>query len=881
MSLPGEWIRRLGYLLRRGAMEEELRREMDAHRAQLADPRAFGNTLRLRDEARDAWGWGWLDDLTQDVRFAARTLRRSPGFTATAIVTLALGIGVNSGMFGLVNSLLLRPLYDRPGAVVSVFSRSGGAAGGMQGISYPDFVDLRDGTAAVFEHLAAAGVTFAGVDAGDGARRTLAAGVTGEYFAVVGSRLALGRTFTADEARPGAMSRVAILSYPLWQRRGGTPDIIGRTVRVNGDPFTVIGVTARGFTGTGIPGPDVWLPIDALVPVTARDAPTLDAIGRLRDGVGTAALAPALAAVAHARTEAFPATGGYTLDSSEPNRLLFMPGRRSAAMTTLLAALLMALPAIVLLVACLNLADLLLARSHVRRQELAIRASLGGSRGRLTRQLLTEGLLLSFAGGLVGLWLSTTATRAMLTALHGVLPAAVMLPEVTLDWRVLAGTVAFSLFASAVFGAWPAWTATGRAAIVDLKRQAGDGGRRPRGIGVGNALVVVQVACSLLLLATAGLFLKSALAAVSVDPGFRVERGILADVDPALAGYDDDEARRFHLGLVERVRRLAGVETVSIASAFPFSSFGDSRLVAAAGTGGQGRAGAVDSVFTVVGRDYAPALGLPLAAGRDFTAAELESAAGDQVAIVDDALAERLWPGESAIGRLIEFADADSEPRRPLRVVGLMPAVKHSLGAPRPFPHVYVPLGQFDEIEAMSLMVRAAPGQDESALLTAIARAVRDADERVPVLGLQNWRSALDSSLDVSIFRAGALVCGLFGVIALLLAVIGVCGVKSYVVSRRTREFGIRIAAGAAPRTLLWQVLLEGGRITALGIVIGLGLAVGAGYLLQGLLYGVRAVEPAVLAAAPLILFAASLVASVVPAVRATRVDPTVALRAE
>ena len=267
--------------------------------------------------------------------------------------------------------------------------------------------------------------------------------------------------------------------------------------------------------------------------------------------------------------------------------------------------------------------------------------------------------------------------------------------------------------------------------------------------------------------------------------------------------------------------------------------------------------------------------------GRDFSDAELAPGSGERVAIIDDALAEELWPGEDALGRLIQFLDAEGpEARQPILVVGIIPAVKHSLGNPRPSPHVYVPLGQHYE-SAMTLQLRVAGGEGERAMLGTIARVVRDVDERLPVLSVATWRDHLDAGLDVLVHRAGAGVFSAFGGIALLLAVLGVYGVKSYVVSRRTREFGIRIAIGAHPRALLWQVLREGGRITAIGIGIGLLLALGAGQFLQGILYGVNSIEPVVLVTAPLILLAASLLASYIPALRATRVDPTVALRSE
>jgi predicted permease len=891
MAIIGEWIRRLGYLLRRGAREDELRREMEAHRALMEEPRAFGNTLRLRDEARDAWGWTWLDDFVQDTRFALRTLRHSPGFALTAVVTLAFGIGVNSGMFSLVNGLLLRPLYERPDEVVGVYSRSTGPEGEIRGVSYPNYLDLREGTTDIFANLAAYSTIFVGLDVGEGPRRTLASGVTANYFQIFRVSLALGRPFTTEEARLGADIRVAIISYPLWEQRGADPGILGRSVRINGEPFTVVGVAAKGFTGTGIPGPEVWLPLGAHDlfnreatlagrPLGAREAHELAVVGRLRAGTSIERVAPALATVARRLEQAFPAINtGYTLVMSKASRLLFMPGAGSGAVTAALALALMVMPAIVLLVACLNLVDLLLARGQVRRQEMAIRSSLGGRRGRLTRQLIAEGLLLAFAGGAVGLLLSMWATNALLTSLRPVIPVGLSLPELDVDWRVLVGTVGFSLAATLIFGAWPAWALTGRAVATDLTRHVRDAGGRRSGGRIGNALVIGQVALSVLLLASGGLFLMSALSAATADPGFRLDGGLLVEVDPGLAGYDEARGRQSHLALVDRLRTVPGVEAVTIGSSFPFSGTNDSRDVAPAGAA-DARPNLVDAVFIVVGRDYARVLGLPMLGGRDFSLVEL-APGSEPVAIIDDLLAERLWPGESALGRLIQFRDAEGPAAaQPMRVVGIVPAVKHSLGNPRAFPHVYVPLGQHYE-SAMTLQLRIADENAERAMLATVARVVRDVDDRVPVLGVETWRDHLDTGLDVWLYRVGARVFSAFGGIALLLAVLGVYGVKSYVVSRRTREFGIRIATGAHPRALLWQVLREGGRVTAIGIGIGLLLALGAGQFLQGILYGVNAIEPVVLVTAPLILLAASLLASFVPALRATKVDPTVALRAE
>jgi hypothetical protein len=322
------------------------------------------------------------------------------------------------------------------------------------------------------------------------------------------------------------------------------------------------------------------------------------------------------------------------------------------------------------------------------------------------------------------------------------------------------------------------------------------------------------------------------------------------------------------------------VDAVSIGSRPPFEGSGESRDVAPAGVV-DARSRSVDAVFSVVGSDYARALGLPMLGGRDFSEAELVPGSSERVAIVDDVLAQRLWPGEDALGRLIQFLD-DEGPHKgqPLRVVGIIPAVKHSLGNPRPSAHVYVPLGQHYQ-SAMTLQIRLADRDAERDMLATVARVIREVDGRVPVLALETWRDHLDGGIDVWLYRAGARIFSAFGGIALLLAVIGVYGVKSYVVSRRTREFGIRIATGAHPRALLWQVLREGSRTTTIGIGIGLLLAIGAGQFLQSILYGVNSIEPVVLLTAPLTLFASSLLASFIPALRATKVDPTVALRSE
>ena len=867
-------------------MEEELRREMEAHRAEMGEPPAFGNLLRLREEARDAWGWRWLDTAVEDTRFAWRTLRHSPGFTLTAIVTLALGIGVNVAMFSLINGLLLRPLYAGADDVWRVHSRSTAPGGRNRAFSYPNYRDIREGTTNVFADLAGFTTGFVGLDLGDGPRNTYGSATTANYFRIFAAPLAYGRAFTAEEEQPGAGILVAIISHSLWEQRGADPQMLGRLIRINGNDFTVVGVAQKGFSGMSIPGPGVWVPLGADDmfstggpagrPLGARETHRLSVVGRLQPGTTAETAEAAIATVGRRLEQAFPSVNaGYSLALSEPGgRFIFLPDGNDGL--TVWALLLMLMPATVLLVACLNLADLLLARGHLRRQELAIRSSLGGGRSRLVRQLLTEGLLLAVIGGAIGLWLSTWATEALLVALNPVVPADVSLPDVSLDWRVLLGAVTFALAATLMFSAGPALAAT-RRATTDIKRRI-DEGRRPKSPRFGNTLVIGQIALSLLLLACGGLFLMSVVRAATVDPGFRLDGGLIVQVDPALAGYNEARGREAQLALLDRLRAVPGVEAVSIGSRPPLSSDGGTRRVAPAGAGAPSQP--VAAVFSVAGRDYARVLGLSQLSGRDFSDAELSPGSTERVAIIDDALAKELWPGENALGRMIQFLDGDkSSAKQPIRVVGIIPSVKHSLDDPRPHPHVYVPLGQHYE-SAMTLQLRVADVESERAMLGTIARAVREVDDRV-IVSVATWRDHLAASRDARLRRVGAGVFAALGGIALLLAILGVYGVKSYVLSRRTREFGIRIAIGAEPRVLLWQVLREGGAITAIGIVIGLVLAVGAGQFLQSFLYGVNAVEPLVLVTAPLILLAASLLASFLPARRATRVNPTTALRSE
>jgi predicted permease len=560
----------------------------------------------------------------------------------------------------------------------------------------------------------------------------------------------------------------------------------------------------------------------------------------------------------------------------------FSPRPEGNAEALQLATFLTLMALVVLLVACLNLANLLVARGHARRQEIAVRLSLGGGRGRLVRQLVTEGLVLALAGGAFGLLAASWATDALFVTLGPVFQqfVAVNLIVPATDGRVIAGTFGFCVLAALLFGLWPAWSLTRPAALDGLGQQAREDRGATSGRRGARALVISQVALSLGLLSTGGLFLMGARSAASADPGFSLDGGVVVDVEPRLAGYDAARGRETYRVLLDRLRALPGVVAASAASQVPFGPSQDIAPVVPAGASDpQGRM--VLPHRSVIAGDHFRALGVPVVRGRDFTGAETTIGGATRVAIVDDALAAHLWPGEDPLGRQLQFVTGPSfQLGEPLEVVGVVPAVRYRLTDAEAGLHVYLPLGQ-DYDGAMSLHARVADGSEESAraMLGTVAGIVREVAPDVPLLGLRTWRQHRDLSSEVWIYRAGGMVFSSFAGVALLLTVIGVYGVKAYLVARRTREFGVRMAVGAGSRDVLWLVLREGSRTTAIGICIGLLLAVAAGRLLQGFLYGVGALEPVVLLSAPLVLLGSSLLAAYFPARRATQVDPVVALR--
>lgn len=836
-----------------------------------------------------------LSCVLADLRYGVRVLAKNPGFSTVAILVLALGIGANSAIFSLINTLLLKPLpIGRPDQLAGVYVEQTTPPGGFRAFSYPNYQDLRN-EADAFNSLAAHNVSLVGVGEGEVTRRVFADSVTANYFETFGVPLALGRSFTPAEERPDANLPVVIVSYAFWEREGGRREMVGETVRVNGEPLTVVGVAAEGFTGSSvILAPEVWLPLGLYGSLTTaitgptdeslrdRDNHTLMVVGRLRDGRTIENVAPELAAIASGLEEAFPAENeGRTFRAAPLARMSVSTNPTTDGQFSALSGLMLGMSGVVLLIACLNLANMLLARGAARRREMAIRLSLGGGRGRVIRQLLAEGFVLSVVGGAVGLVLAVWAAGLLVRSFEGVLPFAMDAISVGVDWRVMLGTLAFCVVGTLFFGLGPAWQLTRANTLADLKQQSNPDRVGRRGmLAPRHLLIVGQVALSLALLTAGGLFLRGAMAASHADPGFAFERGLLLETDPSLAGYDAERGRVVYLDLVDRLRALPGVDAASVASLVPFGAFSEGRRVEPLGGDATD---ARNATFTLIGDEYFRSLGLSLLRGREFTAAEIRADDGPPLAIVDETLARGLWAEADPLGRQVQFRQrATGELGDVLTVVGIAPARRSQIFDQQPTPHIYVPSSR-EYRPNMNVHLRLAAGGQEAslAMVRAVREELRQFDTRLPIFALHSLEDFRAASAGLWVVQAGAGVFSVFGALALFLAVVGLYGVKSYIVSRRTREIGIRMALGASPGDVLWLVLREGIVLTAAGLGLGLLLSVGIAQLLGSLLYEVSTLDPTVFTVALLVLAGSALLASYLPARRATRVMPTVALRYE
>ena len=849
--------------------------------------------------------------MLHDFRFAFRQLVKARAFTAAAVVVLALGIGANTAIFSLMNTLLFQPPhYAKPGEVVQVFSQDRKNPESFRGFSYPTYLDIRDRNS-VFSGVMAHNLAMVGLGEKSNTRRAFTDVVSANYFSVMGVKPMLGRAFRPEEETPGRDSAVAIVSYNYWKREGLNPALLGSVIRIDARPYTVIGILPQGFTGTTqIFAPEIWLPLGVYDQVandfetenkdklTDRAGRQFMIVGRLKPGMTAAAAAPALKNLAANLERTYPVElKNQTFMIAPLSRFSLSTSPSSGRNIKRLAPLLFGMSGVVLLVACLNLANMLLARGAARRKEIAIRLALGSSRWRVVRQLLVEGFLLALAGGVFGLLLGLWSSDLLVASLGGKLP-------IDLYWQsglsapVVIATLVFCLLGTLAFALGPALKLSKSAVIADLKEHAGEDTvvRRARWLPR-NPLVVVQIAFSLALLTAAALFIRGAGKAANVDTGLQTSSDYLLEVDASLATYDQARAQELYRTLEERLSALPGVEHASISSTVPFGMIDLDKSVRRAGvnpasdarpaTAAEGRA--FTATWNSVGADYFKTVGLPLLRGRAFTVAEAMHQTSPRVAIVDQVLAKKLWPEGDALGRQIQFAGKDSsnamgvgDAKAPIEIVGIVPYTPSSLFEKDSNGTLYLPFsGGFQSNVFFHIKFAPRAGRDARAAADLIRRAVHDVDGALPILNLKTFAQHLDGNIELWIVRAGAALFSVFGGIALLLATVGVYGVKAYSVARRTREIGIRMALGAQRGTVQWMILREGTVMLASGVLLGVLLAAATGKLISGMLYNVGALDPLAFTIAPLVLAAAALLATWLPAQRATRISPMVALRTE
>ncbi|HVD91664.1 MAG TPA: ABC transporter permease [Vicinamibacterales bacterium] len=828
----------------------------------------------------------------QDLRFGSRALLKTPGFTTVAIVVLALGIGANSAMFSLVNALLLRPLAGKADELVGLYSHDRTKPeSSYRGFAYPNFVDIR-GSNDVFDALMAHTFAMVGVPSGDTTRQAFIEVVSSNYFDTLGVPLAAGRAFTSEEERPSARIPVVIV-------RHDRAELLGKTIKINAMDFTVVGVAPAKFTGTmALLSPDMWLPLgmfDVVVNdifknngsgLADRSSLSLVVAGRLKPGVTLAGAAARLDALSRQLEHAYPADNKQQLLTVNPlSRLSTSTSPSSDAGPSGAAAFLMGLSSVVLLIACLNIANMLLARGASRRKEIAIRLAVGGSRARIIRQLLTEGFLLALVGAAGGLLLASWSIAALARSLAAVMPLTLSF-EPKPDVMVMAATTAFAVIATVMSGLGPALKLSKTDLVADLKALTADGspvlGRR---FSARNVMVVGQIALSLMLLSAGGLFARGALKAAAANPGFSYEHQLLVATDPTLVQYNETRGRASYREVLARVRALPGVAAVGMAGSVPFGDFHEGHAIErVGGPARQDLAARTETTFRVIGSDYFRALNLPMVRGREFTEAEATSAAAPRVAIVDARLARKLFGADDPLGQMIRYSARPGETTKndgqPMEIVGVAAPVRDNLFDREAGPAVYEPWGR-NYRGNMFLHVRAAQAGTEADLLAAIRREMRNYDPTLPVLQATTMHAFHERSIELWAVQAGGRLFLIFGVLALLLAVVGLYGVKSYIVSQRTREIGIRMALGARPSDVLAMVLREGAALSAAGVALGLPLAALLGFALSSLLYDVKPLDPVVFLAAPALLALAALVATWLPARRATRVTPLTALRAD
>lgn len=814
-----------------------------------APPQQFHLPERPRDN---------MDVLTRDIRFALRSLVRRPGFTIVAVLTLALGIGANTAIFSVVDAVLLRPLaYPDPDQLTLVWGTQGGQGG--QGVVYADYLDWRARNRSFSEMGVFRGQSM-NLSGGDRPDRVIGSFVDAGFLRTIGARTSRGRLFTDAETAVPTKQPVALLSYEYWETHlGGDPAIVGKPIMLNGTTFTIVGVTTPNMP-VPLGAPDVSVPIGYYPNAHGLDRGTrgVAVAARLKAGVTIDAARRDVSAIEKQLEQEYPAENAGT--GAEVISL------RDATVGSVRARLLIILSAVVvvLLIACANVANLQLARGASRARELSVRAALGAGRARIAQQLLTENVILSLVGGATGLALGSVLMKAVVTLIGPQLP--VDPSDVLIDGPVLAFTVAVSIGTGLLFGLAPAWQAS-RANLNDMLRSRGHGGV---GAATRNTLAVVQLALSLALLSSAGLLTRSLIALQRVDPGFDGSHLLTAQFRLPAVKYDSPEkiTAMFNRALTE-LRSVPGIEDAALVRASPLSGNGETYPVTIEGKPAVAPGDAPQMQLNSVSPGYFPTMRIPIRAGRDI--ATTDRAGSLPVIVVNKAFADATWPNESPLGKRVKIGTDDW-----LTVVGVVGNTKHYTLNETQLLQGYVPHAQRPQV--FTSIVARARGNP-----LALAKSVRDAIQRVdrdqPV-----WRfRAMEQDLAAVVMSNKTMMwlTGLFAVVALLVATVGIYGVLSYTMSQRTHEVGIRVALGADAGRVTAMVVREGMRLVAIAVAAGLLASIGAARLLRSELYGVGANDVLTFVVVSAAMSAIAIVACYVPARRASRVDPMIALRTE
>jgi putative ABC transport system permease protein len=844
-----------------------------------------------------------------DFRFAVRQLCKSPGFTLLAIVTLALGIGVNSAIFALVNGVVLRPMIPlRANEVVGIFTARQNASHDYRQFSHTEYRDLRENSSDLFVDLTALEFGVAGIGRDHEMRRSFAFLTSENFFSLMGVQPVRGRFYTAEECRPNANIPVVVASYAYWKRMGGRNDFIGSNLQINGRPYTVIGVTPDGFSGvSALVAPDVWLPLgvhsslgsafadsETLHDLAEPKNYALNLTARLRPGITIETAKSRLPALTRRFNAIQPsdAEGARELQIHKPSRFSISTSPEDDGPVTLIGTLLMAMAGAVLLIASLNLANMLLARGTARSKEIALRLAVGASRWRIVRQLLCEGLLLAICGGLVGLVVSVWCNDLLLHSLAQLLGSMNFSFVVKLrpDATVLAVTFLFCLIATMLFSLGPALKASKADLVNDLKQQVGEPariGRFSRFFAPRHISVMAQIALSFMLLFSAGLFFRGALKASGLNPGFVAAGDLVTELDFSLTKKDPVDARRLIFAAVQRARDLPGVKTAAIGTMLPYGNFTNSRRIMSARealpTDPKAPDPGAGALFTAITPGYFDAIGVKLLRGRDFTQAEAENRDTPRVAIIDEEMARKIFPNTEAVGQHIRYTQPpkDGSPND-LLVVGVVSSHRHDVQNDTLKRRLFVPLSQgYNGNVYLHVRLATKDRHAVAAFIPTMRQTLRSIDPDLPILSVTPFVDLTEKSVGLWIVRLGALLFGVFGGIALVLAVIGVYGVKAYAVACRTREIGIRMALGAHRRDIFALIMRQGALQTALAVTIGLLFSLAAGRVLAQILYQVSPSDPFALVASGTMLAAAALLACFFPARRATHVEPLQALRTE